>query len=79
MSFLLFSIRYFDLIFIYFEFFKVFNWLFVGNPSNTCWDGNERVDLPSGCSKCLFVWSVFSTFFTVCGASDILISHPFGK
>ena len=34
----------------------------MNSPSNTCCDGDEGVDLPSGCSKCLYEWVVFNNF-----------------
>ena len=52
----------FDLVFGYFKFFQVFNWLFVDSSSKICYHGDEGVDLPSGCSKCLYEWVVFGGF-----------------
>ena len=49
------------------SFFYIFNWLFVDSPSNTCYDGDERVDLLAGCSKCLCEWVVLNDFVVLVG------------
>ena len=37
------------------------------SASNTHSDGDERVDLPTSCFKCLYEWVVSSIFFIVGG------------
>ena len=36
------------------------------SPSNPCCDGDERVDLPTGSSECVYEWVVFGGFFFAC-------------
>ena len=38
----------------------------MNSPSNTCCNGDERVDSPIGSSKCMYEWVVFSGFFIAC-------------
>lgn len=37
------------------------------NHPNTCYDGDERVDLRAGCSKCWYDCVVFNNFLAECG------------
>ena len=35
----------------------------MNSSSDTCCDGDERVDLPSSCYECLYEWVIFGGFF----------------
>jgi hypothetical protein len=43
-------------------------------PFNIYYDGDEGVDLSSGCSKCLYEWVVFSDFFVVGGVWKYVVT-----
>ena len=42
-------------------------------PYHTCCDGDERVDLPTGCFECVYELVVFSCFFIVCGIWEYVV------
>ena len=44
-----------------------FSWLFMDSSSNAGCDSDERVYLPTCCSKCLYEWIVYSGLFIVGG------------
>ena len=46
----------------------------MNSPSNVGYDNDERVDLPSSCSKSLYEWVVFHGFFIVCGIWESIVA-----
>ena len=46
----------------------------MNSPSNICCDSDERVDLPTSCSECVYEWIVYSGFFTVCRIWESIVA-----
>ena len=66
--------KYFDLIFGYFLFIQVLDWLFVNGSSHPCCDGDEKVNLLARYFECMYEWVVFSGFFIVCSIWEFVVA-----